>query len=47
MNKPDQAGESDPVRLQELTSVTWVDDNGNKHERTIEDGKIVDREISQ
>jgi len=34
------------VGLQEITSVKWTDDNGTQYRRTIEDGEIIDRKIS-
>ena len=33
------------VGLQEVTAITWTDDDGTQYRRTIEDGEIVDREV--
>lgn len=33
------------VGLQEVTSVTWIDDDGTRYRRTINNGEIVDQKI--
>jgi WD40 repeat protein len=38
-------GRGSKVGLQEVTAVTWIDDDGTRYRRTIEDGEIVDREV--
>lgn len=43
----DGVGRPTDVGLQKLTAVTWTDDDGTQYRRTIEDGEIVDREVSR